>query len=89
VIRITESAKSRLRRIWFNRIRKPSLILRLAVSRGGQIGLISGKQQISDEVYESKGKKILLIDQELAAILKGTTLDIRGREGERAFYILR
>lgn len=88
MIRITDGAKNRLRRIWFNRIRKPGFILRLAVKDGGQVGLTTGEQKTSDEVYENKGKKILLIDQELAAILNDTTLDIRGRKEERVLYLL-
>jgi Fe-S cluster assembly iron-binding protein IscA len=88
MIKITDSAKSRLRKIWFNRIRKRGFILRLVVNHGGQIGLIASEQKTSDEVYENKGKKILLIDQELAAILDDTTLDIRGRKKGRVLYLL-
>jgi Fe-S cluster assembly iron-binding protein IscA len=88
MIRITNGAKKRLRRIWFNQVRKRGFILRLAVKRGGQIGLTASEQKTSDEVYENKGKKILLIDQELAAILKDTTLDIRGIQDERILYLL-
>ena len=88
MIRITDGAKSRLKRIWFNRIRKPGFILRLAVNRGGQIGLIAGEERISDEVYEYRGKKMLLIDKELAAIVDGTTLDIRNTREGRVLYML-
>jgi len=88
MIRITGSAKSRLKRINFNRVKKAGLILRLALNRGGQLGLLAGKEQISDEVHWERGKKILLIAQQLAAILNGCTLDIRDTKEGRVLYML-
>jgi Fe-S cluster assembly iron-binding protein IscA len=88
MIRITAGAKSRLKRINFNRVKKAGLILRLALNNGGQLGLLAGKEQISDEVHREGGKKILLIAQQLAAILNGCTLDIRDTKEGRVLYML-
>jgi len=88
MIRITGSAKSRLKRINFNRVKKAGLILRLALNHGGQLGLLAGKEQISDEVYREGRKKILLIAEELAVILNGCTLDIRDTKEGRVLYML-
>jgi Fe-S cluster assembly iron-binding protein IscA len=88
MIRITDSAKSRLKRIYFDQVKKAGLILRLALNRGGQLGLLAGKEQISDEVHWEGGKKILLIAQQLAAILNGCTLDIRDTKEGRVLYML-
>jgi Fe-S cluster assembly iron-binding protein IscA len=88
MIRITGSAKSRLKRIIFDRVKKAGLILRLALNRGGQLGLLAGKEQISDEVYREGRKKILLIAGELAVILDGCTLDIRDTKEGQVLYIM-
>ena len=88
MIRITDDARSRLKKIWLNRVKKSDLILRLALGRGGQLGLLAGKEQVSDEVYKEGRKKILLIAQELAVILSDMTLDIRDTKEGRILYIL-
>ena len=61
MIRITGGAKSRLKRIYFDRVKKAGLILRLALNRGGQLGLLAGKEQTSDEVYRI-GKEKDIVD---------------------------
>jgi len=88
MIRITDGAKSRLKRIYFDQVKKAGLILRLTLNRGGQLGLLAGKEQISDEVHREGRKKILLIAEELAAILNGCTLDIRDTKEGRVLYML-
>lgn len=88
VIRITDSAKRRLQRIYFDRVKKPGLILRLVLNRGGQLGLLAGKEQISDKVHRKRGKKILLVAEKLSVILNGCTLDIRDTKEGRVLYML-
>jgi Fe-S cluster assembly iron-binding protein IscA len=88
MIRITDNAKSRLKRICFDRLKKPGLILRLSANRGAQLGLVAGKEQISDEVYQEGAEKILLISRELAVILNGMILDTRDTKEGRALYML-
>ena len=61
MIRITGSAKSRLKRINFDQVKKAGLILRLALNNGGQLGLLAGKEQTSDEVYRI-GKEKDIVD---------------------------
>ena len=88
MIRITGGAKSRLKRIYFDRVKEVGFILRLALNRGGQLGLLAGKEQIYDEVHREGRKKILLIAEELAVILNGCTLDIRDTKEGRVLYML-
>ena len=88
MIRITGGAKIRLKGINIDRLKKAGLILRLALNSGGQLGLLAGKEQISDEVYREGRKKILLIAEELAVILNSCTLDIRDTKEGRVLYML-
>ncbi len=89
MIRITDSAKRRLQRIYLDRVKKPGLILRLVLNHGGQLGLLAGKEQISDEVHIIKRKKkILLVAEKLSAILNGCTLDIRDTKEGRFLYMI-
>ena len=88
MIRITESARRRLQKIYYDRVKRSGLMLRLVLNRGGQLGLLAGKEQISDEVHRTKRKKILLIAEELAFLLNGCTLDIRDTKEGRVLYML-
>jgi len=88
VIRITESARRRLQNIYYDRVKRPGLMLRLVLRSGGQLGLLAGKEQTSDEVHRTKKKKVLLIAEELAVLLNNCTLDIRDTKEGQVLYML-
>jgi hypothetical protein len=58
------------------------------LNRGGQLGLLAGKEQVSDEVHIKRKKKILLVAEKLSAILNGCTLDIRDTKEGQVLYML-
>lgn len=58
--------------------------LRLVHQGGGKLGLTVDVQRDGDQAEPEKGRTVLLVDDELAAALDGSTLDsVDGPEGRR------
>lgn len=80
---VTERAKEELRAVLSDGVDEPELSLRLvAASAPGQFGLVPDMEKEGDLVVEHEGIKVLLIDEELSALLETVTIDCReGSEG--------
>ena len=49
--------------------------LRLASAAGGELGLFPDEARPGDQVVEHAGATVLLVEEELAAVLDGTEMD--------------
>lgn len=79
---VTERAKEELRAVLSDGVDEPELSLRLVASAPGQFGLVPDMEKEGDLVVEHEGIKVLLIDEELSALLETVTIDCReGSEG--------
>lgn len=80
---VTERAKEELRAVLSDGVDEPELSLRLVASGApGQFGLVPDMEKEGDLVVEHEGIKVLLIDEELSALLETVTIDCQeGSEG--------
>lgn len=51
-------------------------VLRLEVLNTGEIGLVSGKAQLGDQVIEHEGQEVLHISEDVSQALDGSTIDL-------------
>ena len=77
MVTVTEAAKQELRKKLLAHTDEPDVGIRLQSDASGQLGLVPGRESQGDQVVEHEGTKVLLIAPELAATLKGITLDVQ------------
>ena len=77
MITVTEGAKQQLKKILSAKVDNPHAGLRLTPSDPGQFALSIDIELPGDQVVEHEGSKVLLVEQALAASLKGVTLDVQ------------
>jgi Fe-S cluster assembly iron-binding protein IscA len=76
MIDITKRAKQELRKILSNKVDWPEARLRLMDRGQGKLGLGVDIEAPGDHIVEYEGIKVLIVKPELAASLKGVTLDV-------------
>ena len=76
MVSVTEGACRELKRMLSDKVDWPGARLRLVDRGQGNIGLGIDIEVPGDHVVEYEGKKVLIIEPELATNLKGITLDV-------------
>jgi len=72
---VTDRAAQVLREILTSHATAPDEALRLAPMAGGGFGLVVDVEREGDEVIQSEGATLLLLDEEVSSALDGVTLD--------------
>jgi Fe-S cluster assembly iron-binding protein IscA len=75
MIAVTERAKEQLESMLISKVDNTQAALRLITTDEGEYGLYIDVETPGDKVVNYKGKKVLVIDKELADNLEGTILD--------------
>ena len=76
MVSVTEGARKELKRMLSEKVDWPGARMRLVDRGQGNIGLGIDIEVPGDHVVEYEGKKVLIIEPELATNLKGITLDV-------------
>lgn len=76
MIEITDAAKAELKRILSENSQDPSQLLRLTAGPEGSLGLIIDKAAAGDNIFEHEGISVLAIEQELAGMMNGVSMDV-------------
>lgn len=76
MIDITESARYELKRLLSSKVDNSYARLRLIARGKGNLGLGIDIELPGDEVMEHEGSGLLVVERELAASLKGITIDV-------------
>ncbi len=76
MINVTERAKQELKRLLYQKVDWPEARLRLMDRGQGILGLGIDIELPGDQVVEYKGIRVLNVEPELAAKIKGITLDV-------------
>jgi Fe-S cluster assembly iron-binding protein IscA len=88
MIAVTERAKEELKTILSDNVDHPEACLRLRTNEEGKLGLGIDIEQPDDEVIEYKGKKVLVVEPELADSLKNLAIDVEdGNEGRQLVIV--
>ena len=75
MIAVTDKAKAELQRIRSDKVDHPQAVLRLVSSDQG-LGLGVDVEMPGDRVVEHEGAKVLVVEEKLAGLLAGVTLDV-------------
>jgi Fe-S cluster assembly iron-binding protein IscA len=75
MIAVTERAKEELKRLRSDKVDHPQAVLRLVSSDQG-LGLGVDVEMPGDQVVEHEGTKVLVVEEKLAGMLDGITLDV-------------
>lgn len=76
MITVTESAKQTLgRTLASTGVEDPEIGFRLNTIAPGEYNLVPGKERQGDQVVEHKGRKVLLIGDDISRALDGRTID--------------
>ena len=76
MIEITDAAKAELKRILDENSQDPSMLLRLTAGPDGSLGLILDRAEEGDNLFEDDGIKVLAIEEELAGMMSGISIDV-------------
>ena len=76
MINVTEQAKQELKRLLSQKVDWPGACLRLMDRGQGNLGLGIDMELPRDQIVEYQGIKVLIVEPELAANIKGITLDV-------------
>ena len=76
MIKITDRASEKLKKLLLLCRDHPETGLRLKNGSMGQFGLVLGTEADGDHVVEHEGLKVLLVGRELILLLNGVTIDI-------------
>jgi Fe-S cluster assembly iron-binding protein IscA len=76
VIEITDAAKTELKRILNENSQDPAAVLRLTSTPDGSLGLMLDSAAEGDNVIEHDGIKVLVIEEELAGMMSGVSMDV-------------
>jgi Fe-S cluster assembly iron-binding protein IscA len=75
MIAVTERAKEKLESMLTSKVDNSLAALRLIATNEGEYGLHVDVETPGDKIVEYKGRKVLVIDGELAENLEGAILD--------------
>ena len=81
MVDVTERAKQELKRLLSEKVDMPQARLRVMDNGRGGLGLGIDVEVPGDRVVEYKGSNILVVESELAARLKGVTIDVDDTAG--------
>jgi Fe-S cluster assembly iron-binding protein IscA len=81
MITITERAKQELSKLLAEKVDWPGARLRLMNRGQGKLGLGIDIEAPGDRIVEYKGKKVLIIESELAQNIQSVTLDVDDTPG--------
>ena len=87
MIEVTDGAKELLDNILSENVRDTDITLRLAARPGGRLRLIPDRPKKADQLIEKEGRTILLIGNELDAVLGGMTLDVKHIDGGEKLFM--
>ena len=76
MISVTDRAKDKLVSILKSRVDNSQATLRLIFTDDNQFGLHVDVENPGDTVIKHKGRKVLVVDNELASSLESTTIDV-------------
>ena len=76
MINVTERAKQELKSLLSQKVDRPGARLRLMDRGQGNLGLGIDIELPGDQIVEYGGTKVLIVERELAAKIKRTTLDV-------------
>ena len=88
MLTITDAALARLRALSAE-VCGPDEALRLVLSAGGAVDFDVVVPRMADQVIESEGRPVLLVDNSTAGILDDATLDVAAGAGEPTFVLKR
>lgn len=88
MLTVTDRALARLQAL-AGEVCGPGEALRLALSESGGVDFDVGTPRLADQVIESEGRQILMIDNSTAGMLEDATLDLSPGEGEPQFVLQR
>lgn len=74
---VTKRAKEEISAMLAENIDEPGVSLRLVQGGPGEFGLVPDVEKERDEVVEHEGRAVLLIEEELSAILESITIECR------------
>lgn len=77
MLTVTDNAKQHLKKVLKAHTTDSDLGVRLTKGTGGQLELKIDEESPGDHVVEHEGAKVLLIEQELAPVAEGITLDTK------------
>ena len=77
MLKVTESAKQKLRETLLANTDDREAGLRLKMKSSGQLGLVLDRGSPADSIVEHEGSKVLIVEHELAELLQEATLDIQ------------
>lgn len=80
MIEITDAARAELKRILNENSQDPSQLLRLTAGPEGSLGLIIDSAAEGDSIFEHEGIRVLAIEQDLAAMMNGVSMDVEDTE---------
>jgi Fe-S cluster assembly iron-binding protein IscA len=75
MVNVTERAKDQLKNLLDARGDHPSVGLRLGTTAWGQYSVFPDRERGDDEVVEYHGSVVLLVGQDIAQMMGGTTID--------------
>ena len=76
MINVTEQARKELKRFLYSKVDMPQARLRIIDRGQGKLGLDIDIELQGDELLKHDGSTVLVIDSELATIIKNITLDV-------------
>jgi len=88
MISVTDAAKELLKETLLAHTDERELGLRLRMEADGDFGLIVDREAEGDQVVEHDRLKVLLVAEEVAAMLKRNTLDVRDTADGRSELVL-
>lgn len=77
MLTVTEAARDKLKETLLANTEDREIALRLTINPPGQLGLMLDKESPGDSIIEHEGSKLLLLEQEVAELLKEATLDVQ------------
>ena len=75
MVHVTERAKDKLKELLATESVDPSVGLRLEKSASGEFGIFPDRERADDQVVQHQGAVVLLVGQETAETMAGTTID--------------
>lgn len=76
MIEVSDVAKKELKRMLSENTTDPAVVLRLTASEEGGLGLILDNEAAGDNVFKHEGISVLVIENELAGVLNGVSIDM-------------
>jgi len=75
MVNVSERAKGQLKKLLETRRDDPSVGLRLGTTASGRFSVVPDRERGDDEVVEYRGSVVLLVGQDIAQMMGGTTID--------------